>query len=152
MNNIIKHINISIWFSKSQSFYIDLIYLNILWYFSTQSDPYFCSDALIISSGRTLPPELSFFLSSSMEVIYYSSEDFSRFYLFSLWLLTEGHEAEKVPGIGLGKFNMSGIFVACWIDSCDSVKNFLEYFVWACHSSKAQQIIGILEKYLSLLS
>ena len=48
-----------------------------------------------------------------MEVIYYSSEDFSRFYLFSLWLLTEGHEAEKVPGIGLGKFNMSGIFVAC---------------------------------------
>ena len=49
------------------------------------------------------------------EVIYYSSEDFSRFYLFSLWLLTEGHEAEKVPGIGLGKFNMSGILLAgCW--------------------------------------
>jgi len=37
----------------------------------------------------------------------------SHIYLFSLWLLTEGQEAENVPGIGDGKFNMSGIFVAC---------------------------------------
>ena len=44
---------------------------------------------------------------------------FLRFYLFSLWLLTDGHEAENVPGIGDGKFNMSGILTdAC----CGSVQ------------------------------
>ena len=90
---------------------IDLNCLSIM-IFSFLRNPY-CL-ALVSSNSPTLSRQiLSFFKTSNMEVIYNSVDDFSRFYLFSLWLLTEGHEAEKVPGIGLGKFNMSGILVAC---------------------------------------